>query len=109
MKMLLLLTGFLAPFLGFSQSLSNQEQNKISGHQTITVSGWAKIAGKQFIKGIRVAVKGTPNATYTDSVGHYTIKNVPLKSVLLFSHADAKNSEVPVNGNKSIIVGLTPK
>lgn len=78
-------------------------------NQTITVSGMAKIAGKQPMKGIRVAVKGMNNTTYTDSEGNYTIKNVPSKSVLLFSHADAKTSEIPVNGSTSITVGLGRK
>jgi iron complex outermembrane receptor protein len=83
---LVLLFLFLIPFFAFSQ---------------ITVSG--KVVDKEtkeVLSGVDVAVKGTTKGTVSDFDGNYTIQNVNLADVLVFTYIGYKPVEVVVKDSK---------
>lgn len=75
----------------------------------ITVSGLAGVAGKKPSGGVNVSIKGMNRATQTDSKGNYKLDNVPPGSTLVFSHAEGRSMEIPVENHKEIIVSLPAK
>ena len=75
--------------------------------QTLTVSGTVKDqALNEALPGVSVFVKGTTNGTSTDFDGNYTIANVEVGNILVFSYIGFTPKEVVVGNNKLINVSL---
>jgi TonB-linked SusC/RagA family outer membrane protein len=64
-------------------------------------------AGGLPLPGVNVIVKGTNNGTTTDIDGSFVLKNVPPKSVLVFSFIGYKTQELAVNNQKNLVIRLT--
>jgi TonB-dependent starch-binding outer membrane protein SusC len=60
------------------------------------------------IPGVTVLVKGTFNGTTTDIDGNYTLQNVPMNSVLVFSFIGMESQEVNYTGQSTIDITLSP-
>jgi len=75
--------------------------------QTLTISGTVKDqALNEALPGVSVFVKGTTNGTSTDFDGYYTIPNVEVGSILVFSYIGFTPKEVVVGNNKLLNVSL---
>ena len=61
------------------------------------------------IPGVTVMVKGTSAGTITDINGIYNLPNVTPQSILVFSFIGMRTQEVPVGGQTSIQVTLSPQ
>ncbi|KAB2814944.1 MAG: TonB-dependent receptor plug domain-containing protein, partial [Paludibacter sp.] len=66
------------------------------------VSGKVTDTNGQSLPGVTVIIKGTSMGTITDSMGEYTLGNVPGSGSLVFSFVGMKSQEIPV-GNQSTI------
>lgn len=80
------------------EEVARQDKNlpKISGKVTDT--------GGQPLPGVTVVIKGTSMGTITDSMGEYTIGNVPGSGSLVFSFVGMKSEEIPVGNQPTIDV-----
>lgn len=74
--------------------------------QRISVSGIVKDETDLPLAGVTVMVKGTTNATMTSSNGEYTLKNVPVEAILVYSFIGMQTAEVEVKHQTSIDVVL---
>jgi len=74
--------------------------------QRISVSGTVKDNTDLPLAGVTVLVKGTTNATMTSTNGEYTIKNVPVDAILVYSFIGMETAEVEVKYQTSIDVVL---
>ncbi|MNQ62622.1 Vitamin B12 transporter BtuB [compost metagenome] len=63
-------------------------------------------AGGLPLPGVNIIVKGTQNGTTTDVDGRFILKNVPPKSVLVFSFLGYKTQEASVNNQKDLLITL---
>lgn len=77
--------------------------------QGITVTGqlFDKNSGK-ILEGATIVEKGTDNGATTDYNGSYSIQITNDNAILIYSYLGYASIEVPVNGQSSIDVGLTP-
>lgn len=73
----------------------------------ITVQGVVKDNAGEPLIGTTVRVKGSSEGVITDLDGHYQLKNVPRKAILVFSYVGMKNKEIPVEGKTTINIELT--
>lgn len=71
-----------------------------------TVTGRV-ISADSALSGVTVAVKGTSNATQTNSDGQFSI-NAPANGTLVFSFVGFNRQEVAINGRSSLNIGLQP-
>jgi len=58
------------------------------------------------IPGANVIVKGTTNGTVTDFDGNYTITNIALDDILVFSYLGFATEEIPYEGQETLNVQL---
>ena len=72
------------------------------GFAQSTVTGTVTDKKGEPQSGVSVTVRGTKNATATDSKGNYTLNNVPTDAVLVFSGAGITNFQEGVRGKTSI-------
>ena len=72
------------------------------GYAQSTVTGTVTDKKGEPQSGVSVTVRGTKNATATDSKGNYTLNNVPADAVLVFSGAGITNFQEGVRGKTSI-------
>ncbi len=72
------------------------------GYAQSTVNGTVTDKNGEPQSGVSVTVRGTKNATATDSKGNYTLNNVPADAVLVFSGAGITNHQEGVRGKTSI-------
>lgn len=72
--------------------------------QRIAVKGIVKDNTDLPLAGVTVLVKGTTNATMTSANGEYTLKNVPVEAVLVYTFIGMKTVEVEVKYQTSIDV-----
>ena len=76
--------------------------------QNITVRGTITDASNgDTVPGASVIVSGTTNGVVTDINGNYSI-TAPSDGVLLFSSIGYETMQVPINGNRTLNVELTP-
>lgn len=73
--------------------------------QTVTVSGTVT-DGEMPLPGVNILVQGTSTGTTTDFDGFYSIENVPVDAVLVFTFVGFAQQEIPVNGRENIDVTL---
>lgn len=83
--MKLKLTWLLTLFMAFVMQLSFGQEKDITG--TVTDTGGLPLPG------VNVIVKGTSKGTQTDFDGKYTLKNVKVGEVIVFSFVSMKTSE----------------
>lgn len=81
--------------------------NEIFSQQQKTLSGKVTDSSGGLLPGVAVVVKGTTKGTITDVDGKYTLPNVPLNSVLVFSFVGMKTLEVAVENKTTINVTLS--
>lgn len=74
--------------------------------QQITVSGTVSDSQNQPLPGVTVIVKGTANGTISGVDGSYTLGNVGVNDVLVFSFVGMRTTEVEVNNRTSISIAL---
>jgi len=74
--------------------------------QQITVSGTVTDSQDQPMPGVTIIVKGTTNGTVSGADGSYTIGNVGVNDVLVFSFVGMHTQEIEVNNQTSINVSL---
>lgn len=75
--------------------------------QTITVTGTVISSGdNEPVPFANVMIRGTSTGTVTDINGNYTLNNVPVDAVLVFSYVGMLRQEVPVDGRTEINVTL---
>ncbi len=72
------------------------------GFAQSTVTGTVTDKKGEPQSGVSVTVRGTKNATATDSKGNYTLNNVATDAVLVFSGAGITNHQEGVRGKTSI-------
>ncbi|HEY9185469.1 MAG TPA: SusC/RagA family TonB-linked outer membrane protein [Salegentibacter sp.] len=96
-KKLLFLLGLM--FFSFNQNLIAQEQT-VTGTVTDSENGIP-------LPGVTVLEKGTNNGTSTDFDGNYTI-NVPEDAILVFSMIGYEKQEIPVSGQNTVNLLLSP-
>ncbi|MBZ9632378.1 SusC/RagA family TonB-linked outer membrane protein [Salegentibacter sp. LM13S] len=96
-KKLLFLLGLM--FFSFNQNLIAQEQT-VTGTVTDSENGIP-------LPGVTVLEKGTSNGTSTDFDGNYSLE-VPADATLVFSMIGFLAQEIPVNGQNSINLELSP-
>ena len=60
----------------------------------------------QPVPGVSVLVKGTTTGTMTDMNGYYSLDNVPMNSLLVFSFVGMKAQEVVVTESTTINIVL---
>lgn len=96
-KKLLFLLGLM--FFSFNQNLIAQEQT-VTGTVTDSENGMP-------LPGVTVLEKGTNNGTSTDFDGNYSLE-VPEDATLVFSMVGFMAQEIPVNGQNSINLKLSP-
>ena len=77
-----------------------------SEQQKITVSGKVTDSTNAPLPGVTVVVKGTTNGTITDFDGKYTLANVPVDALLVFSFVGMRTQEIQVDGKSVIDVKL---
>ena len=58
------------------------------------------------LPGVTVLVKGTTNGTITDFDGNYSLTNVPMDGILVFSFVGMKTQEISISGKTSISIAL---
>ncbi|MGY5849849.1 SusC/RagA family TonB-linked outer membrane protein [Salegentibacter sp. F14] len=96
-KKLLFLLGLM--FFSFNQNLIAQEQT-VTGTVTDSENGIP-------LPGVTVLEKGTSNGTSTDFDGNYSI-DVPEEAILVFSMIGYEEQEIPVSGQNTIDLTLSP-
>lgn len=62
--------------------------------QMKTVTGVVVDISGAPIAGVTVVIKGTSNGTFTDVSGVYTLKNVPVNALFVFSYVGMKSQEI---------------
>ncbi len=76
--------------------------------QNITVSGTVKEnVSSQPLLGVNILIKNTAKGVTTDFDGNYTISNVPINSILVFSYIGYVDQEVIVKNTNPINVTLS--
>ena len=71
---------------------------------TFTISGTVMDVNGKEIPAVSIGLKGvTGRGTSTDNDGHFRMENVPAGAVLVFSHINYSNYELPVPGPKDKI------
>ncbi len=70
--------------------------------QTVSVLGRVMDQSGEPLPGVTVLVKGTTQGTISDFEGNYTIENVPIGGVLVFSFVGMRSQEVVVGNQSSI-------
>ncbi len=79
----------------------------ISFGQNVTISGNVKDnVTNQPLPGVNIIIKNTSKGVTTDFDGNYTITEVPLNSVLVFSYVGFEDKEIVVKNNNPINVVL---
>lgn len=73
----------------------------------ISVKGKVTDASGNALVGVTVKVKGTTLGTVTDANGEYTL-DTPEGATLVFSYVGFDDKEVPVNGQQTLNVTLSP-
>lgn len=94
----------LFPFHLFAVNGINETSEELQ--QRIAVKGIVKDESDLPLAGVTVLVKGTTNATMTSTNGEYTLKNVPVEAVLVYSFIGMQTAEVEVKHQTSIDVVL---
>nr|WP_321234134.1 TonB-dependent receptor [uncultured Psychroserpens sp.] len=75
--------------------------------QDVTVTGTVTDqATGQPIPGVNVLVKNTTNGASTDFDGNFSISNVPINSVIVFSYLGYKDYEVTVTSANALLIAL---
>lgn len=75
--------------------------------QNVNVSGTVtENVSNQPLPGVNILIKGTSRGVTTDFDGNYTITDLPLNSVLVFSYIGFVEQEITVKSNKPINVVL---
>ena len=71
--------------------------------QTFSVVGTVKSSVDNMpLPGVNVVVKNTSNGTVTDFDGNFSMSDVPLNSVLVFTYLGFETQELPANSNMSV-------
>ena len=71
--------------------------------QTFSVAGTVKSSVDNMpLPGVNVVVKNTSNGTVTDFDGNFSMSDVPLNSVLVFTYLGFETQELPANSNMSV-------
>lgn len=83
-------------FLYNEKFIDVQQQKEVSGKVTDP--------SEEPLPGVTVVFKGTTRGTITDAAGNYSLKDVPVDAVLVFSFVGMKTQEIPVEGKSSINV-----
>ncbi|PUZ26743.1 TonB-linked outer membrane protein, SusC/RagA family [Chitinophaga costaii] len=84
------------------------ENTKPPNAEAITVTGLVTDEKGQALPGVSVAVKGTKQGTVTAPDGKYHLSGLQDDAVLIFSFVGYSPKEVPVAGQTTINVMLTP-
>ncbi|MBJ7881113.1 SusC/RagA family TonB-linked outer membrane protein [Gelidibacter salicanalis] len=93
----------ITKFLSFLLLLSTT----ISFAQSISVNGTVKDLGSgQPLPGVNVIVKNTSKGVSTDFDGNFTIQDINVNSILVFSYVGYKNQEVVVTNGQPLIINL---
>jgi TonB-linked SusC/RagA family outer membrane protein len=95
-KTLLLLLALVS-----SLSMSYAQQREISGKVTAADDGTG-------LAGVSVVVKGTTNGTSTDANGNFSLSVADKATVLVLSYLGYVTREVPIAGQTSFNITLTP-
>ena len=82
-----------------SSGLQNEKQNSISGR--VTDSTGIPLTG------VTVLLKGTNTGTVTDLDGKYTLHNIPLDGILVFSFVGMNTQEINVGGKSTLDIVMT--
>ncbi|HEY9046848.1 MAG TPA: TonB-dependent receptor [Ohtaekwangia sp.] len=82
------------------------------GQQTTKVSGQVVASGsdgvKEVLPGVNILVKGTTVGTVTDADGRYSLELPTSDAVLVFSFIGYVTEEIPVGGQSTIDINMTP-
>jgi len=93
----------IAKFLSFFLVLTTT----ITMSQTIDVNGTVKdLASGQPLPGVNVIIKNTNKGVSTDFDGLFTVNNVPVNSILVFSYVGYLSQEVTVLNAQPITINL---
>lgn len=75
--------------------------------QNVSVSGNVKDSGSnQPLPGVNIIIKNTTKGVTTDFDGNFTINEVPINSILVFSYLGFDNQEITVKNNSTLNVVL---
>ncbi len=81
-----------------TEGLATQQQKTVSGK--VTDSSGSPLPG------VSVLIKSTNLGIITDVDGNYTLSNVPLDGVLVFSFVGMRSQEISVNGRRVIDIRM---
>tara|TARA_R110000764_G_scaffold110192_1_gene196558 strand:- start:9887 stop:11140 length:1254 start_codon:yes stop_codon:yes gene_type:complete len=74
--------------------------------ESITVQGTVLDNANLPLPGASVIVKGTTTGTQTDFDGNFSLDNVPINAILVFSYIGFTTLEIPVNGQTTLNIEL---
>ena len=74
--------------------------------QSVTISGTVTDVSNVPLPGVNVIIKGTTTGASTDFDGNYSLNDVPMNSVLVFSYIGFQTQEIIVTSNVAINVIL---
>src|SRR5690606_33477226 len=77
-----------------------------AGQQQVVVTGTVTDFNNSPLPGVTVIIKGTANGTVTNNNGNYSLSNVPVNSVLVYSFVGMRSQEIELNGRTSVNVTL---
>ena len=87
--------------------LMNNKIDRSDSQQQKSVSGKITDSSGIPLPGATIMVKGTTNGTISDIDGNYTLLNVPVNSVLVYSFIGMRSQEIPFDGRANVNVTLT--
>lgn len=88
------------------QIVLSGKDNNVLGDQKKTVTGKVTDSEGEPLPGVTVLIKGTNNGTVTDFDGNYSLQEISVNNVLVFSFVGMRSQEIQVAGKKEINVSL---
>ncbi|MEN6456820.1 MAG: SusC/RagA family TonB-linked outer membrane protein [Prolixibacteraceae bacterium] len=82
------------------------EQENAVRQQKSNVKGTVTDSSGAPLPGVTIVIKGTTQGTISDSKGNYSLADVPVNAILVFSFVGMKTQEIPITGRQDFYVEM---
>lgn len=100
------MAGLNSRIVASSYTINNKSSEAKFQQQELTINGRVTDSSGQPMPGITIIVKGTTNGTITDVNGEYSLSNVSIDDVLVYSFIGMQTQEVLIKNDSNIDITL---
>jgi TonB-linked SusC/RagA family outer membrane protein len=93
----------------YNYSISNKTITIFPVAIRITITGRVTDNTGKPMQGVSISIKGTSSGTATDQEGEFALKEVDLKSVLVFSYVGYEQLQEKLNNRNRVLVKMIPE